>query len=91
MSFGQAVLSAVERPKFARILERGEANVTHKGYYVDNIVIGEMGPSGTEARVCFCCGQATEFRRRSCPLGIRCVRNIRIGRRCNALDLDGDM
>ncbi len=91
MSLGQAVLSAVERPEFARILERGEANVTQKGYYVDNIVIGAMGPSGTEVRVRFSCGQATEFRRRSCPLGIRCLRNIRIGRRCNALDLDGDM
>ena len=51
----QAVLAAVERPEFARILERGEANVTQKGYYVDNIVIGEMDHGGAEARVRFSC------------------------------------
>ena len=51
----QAVLAAVERPEFARMLERGEANTTQKGYYVDNIVIGEMGASGTETKVRFSC------------------------------------
>ncbi len=51
----QAALAVVERPEFARILERGQANVTQKGYYVDKVVIGEMGPSGTEARVRFSC------------------------------------
>lgn len=51
----QAVLAAIERPEFARILERGEANVTQKGYYVDDITIGEMSTSGVEARVRFSC------------------------------------
>ena len=51
----QAVLAAVERPEFTRVLKNGKANTTQKGYYVDNIVIGEMGPSGTETRVRFSC------------------------------------
>ena len=51
----QAALAVVERPEFARILERGEANVTQKGYYVDKVVIGEMGSSDTEVRVRFSC------------------------------------
>ena len=51
----QAILAAVERPEFARILKNGKANTTQKGYYVDDIVIGEMGPGGTEARVRFSC------------------------------------
>jgi NaMN:DMB phosphoribosyltransferase len=51
----QAVLAAVERPEFARMLEHGEANATQKGYYVDDIVVGEMGASGTEVRVRFSC------------------------------------
>ncbi len=51
----QVVLAAVERPEFARILKNGKANTTQKGYYVDDIVIGEMGASGTEVRVRFSC------------------------------------
>ncbi len=66
----QAVLAAVERPEFARILERGEANATQKGYYVDDITIGEMNPSGVEARVRFSCyvdseGKAVNAQRQS--------------------------
>lgn len=51
----QAALAAITRPAFARILERGEANVTQKGYYIDNVVIGEMSDSGAEARTRFSC------------------------------------
>lgn len=61
MSFGQAVLSAVERPEFACILERGEANVTHKGYYVDNIVIGEMGPVARRRKFVFLVAKQPNF------------------------------
>ncbi len=51
----QAAITAVERPDFARILEGGEAKATQKGYYVDNIVLGEMGARGSEVRSSFSC------------------------------------
>lgn len=51
----QAAIAAVERPEFARILKGGEANRTQKGYYVNGVVVGEMGANGTEVRSRFSC------------------------------------
>lgn len=51
----RAILAAVEHPEFARMLEHGEANPTQKGYYVEDIIVGERGVSGTEVRVRFSC------------------------------------
>lgn len=51
----QAAIGSLARPEFARILEGGNISSTQRGYYVDNIVLGEMGERGSEIRSRFTC------------------------------------
>ncbi len=51
----QAVIGSLARPEFARILEGGNIHATQRGYYVDDIVLGEMGERGSEVRSRYTC------------------------------------
>jgi hypothetical protein len=46
----QTALASASTPGFARLLAYGEAHEVSEGYYVDRVVIGEMGPNGAEQR-----------------------------------------
>jgi hypothetical protein len=44
------VVELARQPDYARIIERGQVHPTRRGYYVDGIVVGQMGEGGTEER-----------------------------------------
>lgn len=51
----QAALEASANRAFARLIDGGEVHDTVAGYYVEGLVLGEMGPEGTEQRVVYSC------------------------------------
>ena len=48
-------LSAASQPAFARVVKPGEVKETQKGYYIDRVVLGEMGKDGREKLVNYSC------------------------------------
>ncbi len=48
-------LSGAENPEFARLIGPGEAKPTQAGWFVDDVVIGEMRPGRDELRVLVTC------------------------------------
>jgi hypothetical protein len=50
-----AALKLVPQPDYARIVAPGQVHTTERGFYVENIVVGQMGASGTEERVSVNC------------------------------------
>jgi hypothetical protein len=50
-----AALKLVQQPDYARIVVPGQVHETERGFYVENIVVGQMGASGTEERVSVNC------------------------------------
>ncbi len=51
----QAALAVAERPDFARVVSRGAVHPTQQGFYVEGVVVGQMGPSGAELRYRYNC------------------------------------
>lgn len=51
----QAALKAATHTDFARIIKMGAVNPTENGYYVEGVVVGEMGNSGAEVYYGFSC------------------------------------
>ncbi|HGG58996.1 MAG TPA: hypothetical protein ENK26_03645 [Gammaproteobacteria bacterium] len=51
----ERALSGAENPQFARLIRYGEANPTQAGWFVDDIVVGEMRPGEGEQRVLATC------------------------------------
>lgn len=50
-----AALKLVAQPDYARIVAPGRIHATERGFYVENIVVGQMGARGTEERVSVNC------------------------------------
>jgi hypothetical protein len=50
-----AAVQAARHLDFARIIENGTVHLTEKGYFVDEVVVGEMNDSGAESRFEFSC------------------------------------
>jgi len=48
-------LAAANNADFARLLEPGTLHETQNGYYVEDVVVAEMGESGQEQRFHFNC------------------------------------
>lgn len=48
-------LQASSKPEFARVVEPGITDTTQSGYFVHDILIGEMGQSGEEQNFQFSC------------------------------------
>jgi hypothetical protein len=46
----RAALASAKNPDFARIVESGSVNRTRNGYYVEGLIMGEMGETGEEVR-----------------------------------------
>jgi hypothetical protein len=44
-----AALHGALRPELARVVDRGEVHATQAGYYVEAVMLGEMGEDGAEA------------------------------------------
>ena len=55
MACYDAVLLEAAQPATARIVDHGRNNKTQSGYYVDGIVLGEMGQEGREVRTRYGC------------------------------------
>ncbi len=55
----EAIRSA-SRSDFARIIENGIVHPTEKGYFVEGVVVGEMGDSGAELKFQFSCYTQTD-------------------------------
>ena len=51
----QAALDKSAHPQFARIVETGEVNRTQNGYYVNDLIVGEMAEKGDETKRYFSC------------------------------------
>ena len=47
----KAALSQSTTPDFARLIKSGKANATKKGFFVNQLVIGEMNEQGGEQRI----------------------------------------
>lgn len=43
-------LQTTRNPGFARMIRHGRGHATHEGFYVDRVIIGEMGEEGGEQR-----------------------------------------
>ncbi|MCP9438278.1 MAG: hypothetical protein NHB36_00150 [Nitrospira sp.] len=50
-----AALKLVAQPDYARIVAPGRIHATARGFYVENIVVGQMGARGTEERLSVNC------------------------------------
>lgn len=57
-----AALASAKHPDFARILDSGTVNRTHSGFYVEGLVLGEMGETGEEVRQTVNCYVDTQGR-----------------------------
>jgi hypothetical protein len=55
-----AALKLVPQPDYARIVAPGRVHETERGFYVENIVVGQMGASGTEERLSVNCYTDTQ-------------------------------
>jgi hypothetical protein len=51
----QAAIKRSARPAFARVLKPGKVHSTQDGLYVEGLVLGEMGATGTEEAVAYSC------------------------------------
>jgi hypothetical protein len=51
----QAALAAASTPAFARLVAPGRTHHTQGGWYVDDVVIGQMGEGGQEQRFRYSC------------------------------------
>lgn len=51
----QAALDAAANPAFARVIRPGKVHSTSEGWYVDNLVLGEMAGDGAERAVEYSC------------------------------------
>ncbi len=51
----QAALDSAGVPDFARVVARGNIDHTRNGFYVSEVVVGEMGETGEEVRFRFSC------------------------------------
>ena len=47
----KAALSQSTTPDFARLIKSGKANATKKGFFVNQLLIGEMNEQGGEQRM----------------------------------------
>jgi hypothetical protein len=56
----QAALSAARQRDYARIVDRGKTDPTEKGFYIHDVVVGEMGATGKEVYYRFSCYADTE-------------------------------
>jgi hypothetical protein len=52
---GRAAIAAAVNSDFARVVENGTVHPTENGYYVEGVIIGEMGDTGAEVRFEFSC------------------------------------
>jgi len=50
-----AAFARAERGEFARMLEPGTVNKTNDGFYIEQLLIGEMGQAGNEVAVEYSC------------------------------------
>ncbi|HHH43190.1 MAG TPA: hypothetical protein ENK49_03555 [Gammaproteobacteria bacterium] len=51
----QAAIADAEHREFSRVLKPGRVNRTVDGIYIDRLLIGTMGESGTETRIEYTC------------------------------------
>lgn len=51
----QTALAAASEPRYARVVAPGEVHRTGGAYYVERVVIGEMGADGNESRFTYNC------------------------------------
>lgn len=51
----EAALDAAAAPAFARVVARGAVHQSRGGYYVDGLVVSEIGESGAERRFTMRC------------------------------------
>lgn len=51
----RAALRLAHNPDFARVVEPGVVHATQNGFFVDQIVVGEMASTGGEARFTVTC------------------------------------
>jgi hypothetical protein len=51
----QAAVEMSDNRAFTRVVEGGEVHATEQGFYVDRLVLGEMGRDGMEQRVEYTC------------------------------------
>ncbi len=51
----RAALAAAVQSDFARVVDNGTVHRTENGYYVEKIIIGEMGDTGSEVRFEYSC------------------------------------
>lgn len=51
----RAALAAAAEPRYARVVAPGKVHRTSGAYYVERVVIGEMGADGTETRFTYHC------------------------------------
>lgn len=56
----QEAIRSATRSDFARIIDNGIVHPTEKGYFVEEIVVGEMGDSGAELKFQFSCYTQTD-------------------------------
>jgi hypothetical protein len=50
-----AAIGAAKNSDFARIVSNGTVHTTEKGYFTEDVVVGEMGESGAEVYFEFSC------------------------------------
>jgi hypothetical protein len=50
-----AALKLATQPDYARIVAPGTVHATQRGFYVENIVVGQMGANGSEQRLSVNC------------------------------------
>lgn len=51
----QAAIAAARAPQSVRVLKRGKLHPTENGFYLERLVVGEMGPRGAEEHVEYSC------------------------------------
>ncbi len=51
----RAAIGAAVNSDFARVVDNGTVHPTENGYYVEGVIVGEMGETGAEVRFEFSC------------------------------------
>lgn len=51
----QAALGSLPDRQFGRVVDAGKVHRTEEGFYVDKLVLGEMGPEGAEQKIDYSC------------------------------------
>lgn len=68
-----AALRAAARPTYARIVAEGEVHATQGAQYVKGVIVGEMGPEGSEVTFQFSCyvdpdGKVVQSQKQTSPV-----------------------